>query len=82
MGPVDKVEDSDIYLQAGLEGLLRGHRGPGSGKWENQRTRAGEAALRPSQRQRLQMRGVLSALTIIEPDAIAEEVSALGEWRG
>lgn len=35
MGPVDKVEDSDIYVPAaGLQGLLRGHCGHGGGKWE------------------------------------------------
>lgn len=38
MGPMDKVEDSDIYLPAmGLEGLLRGHSGHGSGMWEETR---------------------------------------------
>lgn len=42
------------------------------------RTRAGEAALRPPQGPRLRTRGMCSALTTIEPDAIAEEVSALG----
>lgn len=46
------------------------------------RTRAGEAALRPPQGPRLRTRGVCSALTTIEPDAIAEEVSALVEHGG